>query len=95
MVFTRDLWMHRVDICRRPDADGADVEHDGRVVADVVADWARRHREPFPCGWTVRRGGSFSAGQDGPEIRLDAVEFCRVLSGRGAADGLLTTFVPF
>jgi hypothetical protein len=29
-----------------------------------------------------------------PEIRLDAV-FCRILSGRAPADGLLTTSVPF
>ena len=96
VIFTRDLWMHRVDLSR---ATGQRIvltqEHDGRVVADVVADWARRHGRPFLLRLDGPAGGSFSAGQDGPEIRLDAVEFCRVLSGRGAADGLLTTFVPF
>jgi len=96
VVLTRDLWMHRVDLCR---ATGQPMvltaEHDGRVVADVVADWARRHGEPCVLRLDGPAGGSFSAGQDGPEIRLDAVEFCRILSGRGAADGLLTTFVPF
>jgi len=70
-------------------------EHDGRVVADVVADWARRHGQSFVLRLEGPAGGSFSAGQDGPEVRLDALEFCRVLSGRGAADGLLATFVPF
>lgn len=96
VVFTRDLWMHREDICR---ATGQPMvltpEHDGRIVADVVADWARRHGEPCVVRLDGPAGGFFSAGQGGPEIRLDAVEFCRILSGRGAADGLLTTFVPF
>jgi uncharacterized protein (TIGR03083 family) len=96
VVFTRDLWMHRVDLCRATgQAMVLTSEHDGRVVADVVADWARRHGEPFLLRLDGPAGGSFSAGQGGPEIRLDAVEFCRVLSGRCAADGLLTTFVPF
>ena len=65
------------------------------VIADVVADWAHRHGQPFVIRLDGPAGGSFSRGHDGPEIRLDAVEFCRVLSGRGAAEGLLTTFVPF
>jgi len=96
VIFTRDLWMHRVDLCR---ATGHSMvltsEHDGRVVADVVADWARRHEEPCVLRLDGPAGGSFSSGQEGPQIRLDAVEFCRVVSGRGAAEGLLTTFVPF
>jgi uncharacterized protein (TIGR03083 family) len=96
VVFTRDLWMHRVDLCR---ATGQTMlltpEHDGRLVADVVADWARRHGQPFALRLDGPAGGTFAAGQGGPEIRLDAVEFCRTLSGRGAADGLLATRVPF
>lgn len=32
---------------------------------------------------------------DRPVIVMDAVEFCRAVSGRGPADGLLTTFVAF
>ena len=96
VVLTRDLWMHRVDLCRATgQAMVLTPEHDGRVVADVVADWARRHGEPFLLRLGGPAGGSFGAGHGGPEIRLDAVEFCRVLSGRGAADGLLTTLVPF
>jgi len=96
VVFTRDLWMHRVDICR---ATGRPMqltsEHDGRIVADVVADWGRRHGQPFTLRLDGPAGGSFVAGQGGPDIRLDAVEFCRMLSGRGSGDGLLATRVPF
>jgi uncharacterized protein (TIGR03083 family) len=96
VIFTRDLWMHRVDLCRATgQAMVLDDRHDGRIVADVVADWARRHGQPFALRLTGPAGGSFTAGRGGPEFRLDAVEFCRILSGRGAAGGLLTTFVPF
>ena len=70
-------------------------EHDGRIVADVVADWARRHGQPFTLRLDGPAGGVFVTGEDGPEIRLDAVEFCRILSRRGSADGLLATPVPF
>ena len=96
VVFTRDAWMHRVDICR---ATGRPFqltpEHDGRIVADVVADWGRRHGQPFTLRHDGPAGASVVAGRAGPEIRLDAVEFCRILSGRGPADGLLGTPVPF
>jgi hypothetical protein len=96
VVFTRDLWMHRVDLSR---ATGHPLQltpgHDGRIVADVVADWARRHGRPFTLRLDGPAGGSFTAGQEGPEVRLDAVEFCRILSGRGPTDGLLATPVPF
>jgi hypothetical protein len=42
-------------------------------------------------------GGSFQSGQTGEALRLDAVEFCRILSGRNPAEarGLLKTEVLF
>jgi uncharacterized protein (TIGR03083 family) len=96
VVFTRDLWMHRVDLCR---ATGQPMlltpEHDGRIVSDVVADWARRHGQPFTLQLDGSAGGRFAAGHGGPDLRLDAVEFCRTLSGRVPAAGLLATPVPF
>ena len=96
VVLTRDTWMHRVDIAR---ATGRQLhlppEHDGVLVADVVAEWAARHGRPYRLVLTGPAGGSWSAGTDGEEIELDAVEFCRLLSGRGAGAGLLGQQVPF
>ena len=96
VIYLRDLWMHRVDAAR---ATGAELvltpEHDGRIVADVVAEWARRHGEPFTLELTGPAGGAFGSGTGGESIRLDAVEFCRTLAGRGEATGLLATIVPF
>jgi hypothetical protein len=95
-IYTRDTWMHRVDIAR---ATGAELvltpEHDGRIVADVVAEWARRHGRPFTLHLEGPAGGSFTTGTGGEQISIDAVEFCRMLSGRATGGGLLTQEVPF
>ena len=96
IIYLRDAWMHRVDTAR---VTGSDLvltpEHDGRIVADVVAEWARRHGQPFTLELTGPAGGTFTAGSGAEPIDMDAVEFCSVLSGRGEASGLLTTIVPF
>jgi uncharacterized protein (TIGR03083 family) len=96
LILTRDLWMHRVDISR---ATGRAIEltadHDGRVVAEIVAEWARRHGRPFTLHLEGPAGGTFTQGDGGEQLTLDAVEFCRILSVRAAGTGLLTQEVPF
>jgi len=96
VILTRDPWMHRADIAR---ATGTDLvltaEHDGVLVADVAAEWAARHGQPYTLHLTGPAGGTWSRGGGGPLIETDAIEFCRVLSGRGHADGLLAVQVPF
>ncbi len=95
-ILTRDPWTHRGDICR---ATGRELhltaDHDGRIVADVVAEWAGRHGRPFDLTLTGPAGGHWRVGEDGERLELDAVEFCRVLSGRTEGEGLLRTAVPF
>ncbi|UOY00063.1 maleylpyruvate isomerase family mycothiol-dependent enzyme [Blastococcus sp. PRF04-17] len=97
VILTRDTWMHRVDISR---ATGREpeltAEHDGVLVGDVVAEWASRHGRPYRLRLTGPAGGDWSAGPEpDEELELDAVEFCRVLSGRGTGGGLLAEQVPF
>jgi uncharacterized protein (TIGR03083 family) len=96
VIYNRDAWMHRVDVSR---AIGRDMvltpEHDGRLIADVVAEWARRHGKSFTLILAGPAGGTYVAGDGGEYIELDAVEFCRILSGRGQGTGLLSTEVPF
>jgi uncharacterized protein (TIGR03083 family) len=100
VILTRDTWMHRSDLA---EATGRPMpltpEHDGRIVADAVAEWARRHGEPFVLELTGPAGGSFVHGRgaaDGESLTMDAVEWCRIVTGRPAAtDGLLAVQVPF
>ena len=96
VILTRDVWMHRVDACRATGrAFEATPDHDGRIVADVVRAWADRHGRPFVLHLTGAAGGRFGRGVGGPEMELDAVEFCRTLSGRSTGEGLLATPVVF
>jgi uncharacterized protein (TIGR03083 family) len=96
VILTRDTWMHRVDLTR---ATGREMvltlEHDGRIVADAVAEWARRHGQPFTLDLTGPAGGTFVSGSGGETISLDAVDMCRNMSGRSSAIGLLAQEVPF
>jgi hypothetical protein len=96
VIYTRDAWLHRVDLAR---ATGQPLEltqnHDARLVADVVRDWADRHGRPFRLRLDGPAGGSYERGAGGEEHNLDAVEFCRILSGRGKGSGLLATRVLF
>jgi len=96
VIGTRDTWMHRSDIAAatgRPMALTAD--HDGIIVADVVREWAERHGQPCSLTLAGPAGGAWTWGQDGPGYQLDAIQFCRILSGRGYGHGLLATAVPF
>lgn len=96
VILTRDTWMHRVDIAR---ATGREMvltpEHDGRLIAEVVAEWSRRHRQPFTLTLEGPAGGTFTNGDGGELITVDAIEYCRTLSGRATGTGLLTQEVPF
>jgi uncharacterized protein (TIGR03083 family) len=97
VVLTRDPWMHRMDISRALGREPElTAEHDGALVADVVAEWAGRHGRPYRLTLTGPAGGEWSSGPGAPEeVELDAVEFCRVLSGRAPGTGLLAEQVPF
>lgn len=96
VILTRDPWMHRVDTARATSCElELTPEHDGRIIADVVAEWARRHGRPFRLELTGPAGGEYVAGEAGEQVRIDAIEFCRTLAGRATGAGLLAQEVPF
>jgi len=95
VILTRDTWMHRSDIAvavGRPMMLTA--EHDGRLVDDIAVEWADRHGQPYTLELTGPAGGRWG-GDGGEQHVLDAVEFARIVSGRGTGSGLLKTRVPF
>jgi uncharacterized protein (TIGR03083 family) len=98
-IYLRDAWMHRVDTAHALGTPlELSAEHDGRIVADVVAEWAGRHGRPFVLELTGPAGGTYAQDPDAIDaerLSLDAVEFCRTLAGREPATGLLATVVPF
>ncbi|MCW2905956.1 MAG: hypothetical protein JWL68_745 [Actinomycetia bacterium] len=99
IILTRDPWMHRVDIAH---ATGTPLrltaDHDGVIVADVVAEWADRHGKEFVLTLTGPAGGTWKIGANGPSLTLDAIDFCRALSRRPASTGLdelMNTEIPY
>jgi uncharacterized protein (TIGR03083 family) len=93
--FTRDIWCHRIDICQ---ATGRPMhltpDHDGRLVADIVAEWAAIHHEPFGLVLEGPAGGTFRQGHDGEHVRLDALDYIRTLTGRLPGQGVLAHPLP-
>jgi uncharacterized protein (TIGR03083 family) len=99
VILTRDPWMHRLDIAKAAGAPPRlTADHDGVIVADVVAEWADRHGKDFELTLTGPAGGTWRAGANGPSWTLDAVDFCRAVARRPASvtlDELMNTEVPY
>jgi uncharacterized protein (TIGR03083 family) len=95
MGYTRDVWMHRADLAQ---ATGRPMtltpEHDGRIVADIVREWAGVYGHDFALELDGPAGGAFTSGSGGERLEIDAVEFLSVLSGRGSGTGLLAYEFP-
>jgi len=87
--------MHRIDIARAagipPELTS---EHDGRIVADLLAEWSGRHGQTYTLTLTGPAGGEFRAGTGGEPQTVDAVEFARILSGRAEGPGILRHKLP-
>lgn len=85
VVLTRDVWMHRFDIHRAIGSTPTLDEVDARLVADVVTEWQGQHGQPVRLELTGPAGGSYRWGANGRELRVDAIDFCRILAGRRPA----------
>ncbi|HEX6249200.1 MAG TPA: maleylpyruvate isomerase family mycothiol-dependent enzyme, partial [Nocardioidaceae bacterium] len=77
VIYTRDVFMHRIDISRAVGREPSPGEYDRRIVEDAVGEWARRHQQPVEVVLTGPAGGKFAQGSGGPRIEMDALEFCR------------------
>jgi uncharacterized protein (TIGR03083 family) len=95
-VFTRDTWMHRLDISK---ATGKPMvltaPHDGRLVDDIVTEWGHRHGQPFSLTLTGIAGGQWRVGSPEEQLELDGLDFCLTVGSRQPGIGLLATEVPF
>jgi uncharacterized protein (TIGR03083 family) len=93
--FTRDVWAHRIDLCAATGhAMDLTADHDGRLVADIVGEWANLHGEPFELVLEGPAGGKFSQGTNGERVEIDAIEFVQVLSRRRPGTGILSHPLP-
>jgi len=91
LIYTRDMWMHRLDICRATQREmSMTVEHDGRITMLVVRDLVRKlvpHLRKASVVYALRGigGGTWQFGSKGPaltSIELDTLDFHLLASGR-------------
>jgi hypothetical protein len=88
--------MHRIDLARATGLPLAlTAEHDGAIVADLVAEWGATHGADYELVLAGPAGGRWRRAAGAVEIRMDAVDFARTLSGRARGEGLLACRVPF
>jgi hypothetical protein len=96
VILTRDPWMHRADIVRATGANHVlTADHDGVLVADIVAEWAARHGQPYTLRLAGPAGGIWRSGEGGPYIELDAIEFCRWCPAAAPPPACSLPQVPF
>lgn len=107
-VYTRDVFMHRVDIARATSMELHLGRREQRLMEDVLVDWSSRTGAAATLHLEGLAGGSYRVGTGSiATIEGDAVEMARVLAGRGtisslrlfgnvaAAEGWLTKGCPF
>ncbi len=95
MGFTRDTFAHRIDLTHAAGTTfDADAEHDGRIIADLVAEWAETHGEPFTLRLTGPAGDTYTSGENGERVELDALDFVRTLAGRVEGTGVMRHPLP-
>jgi uncharacterized protein (TIGR03083 family) len=93
--FTRDTWMHRIDICRAVGIDPVlTAEHDGRIIEDMVAEWIKLYDLDVTLHLEGPAGGTYVSGNGDDQLTIDAVEWIWILSGRGTSSGLLEKELP-
>jgi uncharacterized protein (TIGR03083 family) len=91
LIYTRDMWMHRLDICRATGHEMVQTpRHDGRITTLVVRDLARK-LTPKLAGQAVVyeltgiAGGGFRLGENASpiaRITMDVLDFHLQASGR-------------
>jgi uncharacterized protein (TIGR03083 family) len=93
VILARDMWMHRVDICRATGRACVAGEHSRGIVEQVLRDlddmW---DGPPVVLELTAGVPGSWQIGAGSPvaTVRADAVDFVRNLSGRTRPEPELT-----
>jgi uncharacterized protein (TIGR03083 family) len=83
VIFTRDTFMHRVDISRATKRELELGESEQRLIADAAKQWARDSNAVARLRFTGPAGGDYlTADNPAATISGDEVEFCRMLTGR-------------
>ena len=106
-IFPRDIYMHRVDIAQATGREVTIGPAERRLIDDIVRDWYGRTKAPVRLELTGPAARTYVSDEP-PQatLRIDAVQFTRVLFGRAnkssieiegdraTAERALNTFFP-
>ena len=86
-IFTRDVFMHRIDIARAVGGELAVDSDDRRVIEDCLREWALTSRADATLELSGAAESTYVAG-DGTAavIKGDAIDLCRLFAGREALE---------
>lgn len=88
-IYTRDVFMHRIDITRATSTELELGRREQRLIEDVLADWGERTGADATIELEGPAGGTYLVGTGSvARIEGDAVEMVRVLGGRGRVSSL-------
>lgn len=86
VIYTRDVWMHRIDIARATSTPMVESPSEPEVVAQIMRDLSRAWDSPaLTLVLTGRVPGTWQIGRGDPGrevVTVDAVALCRTLAGR-------------
>lgn len=88
LVFTRDVWMHRLDICRATGRLFEVSDHDRAIATHVVRDIGLTWRAPaVALELTGPLAGTWTLGHGVPTgtVRTDGLDYMRTVAGRNDA----------
>ncbi|MFQ6028398.1 MAG: maleylpyruvate isomerase family mycothiol-dependent enzyme, partial [Dehalococcoidia bacterium] len=97
LIYTRDMWMHRLDICRATGRGmSLTADHDGRIVELVMRDLGKKlHRRlgkrNIRVELTGPAGGIFDFGSgSGPSatLQMDTLDFNWLAAGRTSPEDI-------
>jgi uncharacterized protein (TIGR03083 family) len=100
LIYTRDMWMHRVDICSATGRKmSLDSSHDARIIALIVRDLAMKSKSGLNgrsaiLELTAAAGGTYRIGKSlSPDvtIEIDPISFSILTSGREKSANILTS----
>ena len=89
IIYTRDTFMHRIDISRATSTELHLGPREQRLIEDVLVDWSRRTGAAARVNLEGPAGGSYLIGTGQiATIEGGAIEMARVLAGRGRISSL-------
>lgn len=81
-IYTRDHYMHHIDICTALGREVPVGEAERRVTHDAFREWAEKADASVTLELSGPAGGTFVRGSGETRIRGKAIDLCRVIAGR-------------